>query len=537
MKQVWVACIAAALTAQSALAADLYRVELQSQADARYLQQQDVVPVLRVGNTYLVFGDADMPGALERGGLAYERIGTDVEPGELALDRDLSSGRRPGFPVLFARDQIRLFRVPRSVWDEPQARLTRTALPESVPRVVYADPAVRRTVQRPTPAAVDSVWQDVSEDSVISYLTFLESLGERVAGTVKCHLTRDYLLDRFQDYGYDSVYADHFIQYLGGFNRDCYNVIAVKEGSVYPEIEIVVGAHHDGVTGSPAVDDNGSGVAGVLEMARILSTVTTCVTFKFVTFDAEEWGLYGSWRYAAQAAASGDSIMVMFNMDMIGHLPNDQDARLFYGASAQYAQQWINVGGPLTGITGHLAGHSGGSDHHPFDQMGFDVVFLHEYIFSSVYHSPNDLLIHFNSDYATRMIAASAGALWTLSEMTDFDGDGVVASVDNCPGLVNPGQDDYDLDGRGDLCDACPALPLPGDEVVRAGDVDESDVINSADIVYLVAYVFKGGPEPQPEEYVGDVNCDGVVVSGDIIYMVNYVFKGGDAPCDPCALP
>lgn len=63
------------------------------------------------------------------------------------------------------------------------------------------------------------------------------------------------------------------------------------------------------------------------------------------------------------------------------------------------------------------------------------------------------------------------------------------------------------------------------------GDVNSTGVINSSDIIYLVNYVFKGGPEPLPVSEVGDVNCSGVVNSSDVIYLVNYVFKGGLAPC------
>jgi len=68
------------------------------------------------------------------------------------------------------------------------------------------------------------------------------------------------------------------------------------------------------------------------------------------------------------------------------------------------------------------------------------------------------------------------------------------------------------------------------------GDVDESGAVTSADIIYHVNFVFKGGPEPLPCVAHGDVNCDGNVTSADIICLVNFVFKGGPAPCDVCAL-
>jgi hypothetical protein len=75
-------------------------------------------------------------------------------------------------------------------------------------------------------------------------------------------------------------------------------------------------------------------------------------------------------------------------------------------------------------------------------------------------------------------------------------------------------------------CQVCP--------ITVTGDVNGSNTITSADIIYLVGYVFKGGPQPQPCIAAGDVNCSGTVTSADIIYLVGYVFKGGAAPCDAC---
>jgi subtilase family serine protease len=72
--------------------------------------------------------------------------------------------------------------------------------------------------------------------------------------------------------------------------------------------------------------------------------------------------------------------------------------------------------------------------------------------------------------------------------------------------------------------------------IIMTGDVNVTGAINSADIIYLVGYVFKGGPPPHPCVRSGDVNCSGSISAADIIYLVNYVFKGGPPPCDACSL-
>jgi len=64
------------------------------------------------------------------------------------------------------------------------------------------------------------------------------------------------------------------------------------------------------------------------------------------------------------------------------------------------------------------------------------------------------------------------------------------------------------------------------------GDANADGVINSADVVYLINYLFKGGPAPQPLE-AGDVNFDEIINSADVVYLINYLFKGGPPPSCP----
>ena len=62
------------------------------------------------------------------------------------------------------------------------------------------------------------------------------------------------------------------------------------------------------------------------------------------------------------------------------------------------------------------------------------------------------------------------------------------------------------------------------------GDANRDSKVSLADIVYLINYLFKFGPTPEPNQS-GDANCDGKVSLGDIVYLINYLFKFGPAPC------
>jgi hypothetical protein len=63
------------------------------------------------------------------------------------------------------------------------------------------------------------------------------------------------------------------------------------------------------------------------------------------------------------------------------------------------------------------------------------------------------------------------------------------------------------------------------------GDVDSSGSINIADVVYLVRFVFSGGPRPMPFDAIGDVNCDQTLNLADIVYLLAWLFSGGPPPC------
>ncbi len=65
----------------------------------------------------------------------------------------------------------------------------------------------------------------------------------------------------------------------------------------------------------------------------------------------------------------------------------------------------------------------------------------------------------------------------------------------------------------------------------KRGDANGDQKITVSDVIYLINYLFKGGPAPIPEVSVGDVNCDGKITVSDVIYLINYLFKGGPSPC------
>lgn len=104
------------------------------------------------------------------------------------------------------------------------------------------------------------------------------------------------------------------------------NVIATRSVEGNPEAPIVIfSAHYDSVEKSPGASDNGSGTAGMMELARLYADVETDVELRFAAVGSEEVGLVGSRYYVEQLPEEErDRIVANFNTDMIGTAGEDQ---------------------------------------------------------------------------------------------------------------------------------------------------------------------------------------------------------------------
>jgi len=66
------------------------------------------------------------------------------------------------------------------------------------------------------------------------------------------------------------------------------------------------------------------------------------------------------------------------------------------------------------------------------------------------------------------------------------------------------------------------------------GDADGNGGVSIGDAVFIINYIFGGGPAPDPLE-AGDPDCSGGVSIADAVYLINYIFGGGPAPCAACS--
>ena len=122
-------------------------------------------------------------------------------------------------------------------------------------------------------------------------------------------LTRNYLVEQLQQLGFSPT--------LQTFEQGV-NIVAKRSGDD-PEAEtLLIGAHYDTVFNSPGADDNASGIAVLLEVARLFGSQTSKNSLEIVFFDQEESGLLGSFAFSGRPE-NLQHLRHVIVLDMVGY--------------------------------------------------------------------------------------------------------------------------------------------------------------------------------------------------------------------------
>jgi hypothetical protein len=171
--------------------------------------------------------------------------------------------------------------------------------------------------------SMESLLQQVDTASLRKNLEFIarERDASSDASTNQISAVRALLVQAMKAQQFEVVTQDSMQD-----GRLLQNIIGQRRGLVNEADVFILAAHYDAVDGSPGADDNASGVAGLLEAARILSKYNFNASIRIIAFDGEEQGLAGSAMYV-KARAPHERIRGVLNCDMIGNYsvePNSQ---------------------------------------------------------------------------------------------------------------------------------------------------------------------------------------------------------------------
>ena len=301
LRRLFMTALAIFLIIESANAGNLYKVTVRSSQEAVRLSVCRTLPVLRVSDGFLVLAD-DIQ--LAGSQLDYRLLSSDITREELYVDNSREEFYRPRFPIIYEEGDLRLIRAggtALTAGDDNQV----FPLPAYNISVEYKEPSSQKIKLDALGVPLDSLGELINKDSLESYLDRLQAFFRRLSGSDSDRAVRDWLHDKFAAFGYDSICYDSFPVNAGQGAATGENVLVYKIGAIAPEYQIIIGAHRDAAGHSPGADDDGSGMAAVMEMARILKDIPTQVTIIFALFDGEEQWLIGSTHYANEAKTSG----------------------------------------------------------------------------------------------------------------------------------------------------------------------------------------------------------------------------------------
>jgi hypothetical protein len=326
----------------------------------------------------------------------------------------------PDVPVILDRGRILLVELePERVRQfEEKSATCYGVLPLAQNQIVFAvrDGAAARAVRVDW---IENLVNKVSRPSFEANLTHLVSFPTRHSTSIHYANAASWARDQLEALHYTTQ-----LQSLTVNGSSSQNVIADKRGNAAGARDVVlITAHLDSINiqggpmaPAPGADDNGSGSAGLLEMARVFATHRSEHDLRFILFGGEEEGLLGSKRYVASLpGAEKQRIRAVVNMDMIGTMNTALPGVMLEGApvSERVIDGLAEAAATYTTLTVETSLNPFASDHVPFIRAGIPAVLTIEGADSTNgnVHSMKDTIEHINYDLALEVLRMNVAFL------------------------------------------------------------------------------------------------------------------------------
>lgn len=187
--------------------------------------------------------------------------------------------------------------------------------------------------------------ENIIRENLLSIVKLLShEIGERSYNkTFALERAEKFIFSKFKEYGYEPEFQSYTLD--GIFYHK--NIIAKIEGKKSTRDIYVIGAHYDTVISTPGADDNASGVAVLLETARLVRNFKVDYSIHFVAFTLEEPPFFmtenmGSYRYAKKLKEEGFNVLGMISLEMVGYFSDKNK-------SQSYPLPFMNLFYPIKG--------------------------------------------------------------------------------------------------------------------------------------------------------------------------------------------
>jgi hypothetical protein len=271
----------------------------------------------------------------------------------------------------------------------------------------------------------------VSADSLMRTIRELEAFGTRYSYDARCESAAFYLQARLQALGF-AVRLDTY--YLTAPRTRAFNIEATLVGVAHPESIVIACGHYDSYSSNtsqaPGADDDGTGVAAVLELARVMADARCRWSVKYLLFSGEEQWMKGSYHWVdSTAVPQGLAIAGVYNLDMFGYTAHDSNllyvtrnaASLPLAVLAESVNGWYGLGlATVNFLDEDCAG-----DNTPFWEHGYRAVFACEDSEWGIwngsnpyYHTPYDTIGNLRVGQVQRTARLAAACVATLAGLT-----------------------------------------------------------------------------------------------------------------------
>jgi hypothetical protein len=199
-------------------------------------------------------------------------------------------------------------------------KIGKAALIERLQKNLTSETQLKKFAERifsPLEADVRKVVDEISTSRLYDYEKMLTSFDSRHISQPGNRKAIDYLAETLKSFGYEPELQ--WFEPRGALGGKTANVIARLRGTENPELIYILGSHLDSVTAGPGADDDASGIAALLEAARVLKSHPQPATILFAAFTAEESGLLGSREFGRVGTQEKWKVVGGLNNDMIGY--------------------------------------------------------------------------------------------------------------------------------------------------------------------------------------------------------------------------
>lgn len=280
----------------------------------------------------------------------------------------------------------------------------------------------------------------INPDSLEKTMSDMEAFESRYAPRGNKDVA-GYIINRLKQYGIDNAGIDSFYVEINPwfdepFQGWMYNVKGIFPGNENRETTMIIGAHLDAISfneeiswlleeGTAGADDNASGIAVMLEIARLVHhfELTPKMDLCFMAYDGEELGLLGAAYDAQKRYEQEEEILLMINNDMVSYQP---EQGIWYVDFLHYDNAWsfietaLEICRTYTSMTPYfpdteISRFNERSDSWEYAKRGYKALYFMEHEFTPYYHTPMDKTEFSNMAYITEIAKLNFGLIYNYA--------------------------------------------------------------------------------------------------------------------------